>query len=46
MALFKEYKNHLSPFVRERANNRAIAIGLQRVDGFNVADFLIEIARQ
>ena len=46
MALFEEYKNHQDPFVRERANNWAIAIGLQRVDGLNVFDFLIEVARQ
>lgn len=46
MALFKEYKNHPDPFVRERANNWAIAIGLQRVDELNVSDFLIQVARQ
>ena len=46
MALFEEYKNHPDPFVRERANNWAIAIGLQRVDGLNASDFLIQVARQ
>jgi len=46
MALFEEYKNHPDPIVRERANNWAIAIGLQRVDGLNVSDFLIEVACQ
>lgn len=46
MALFEEYKNHPGPIVRERANNWAIAIGLQRVDGLNVSDFLIQVARQ
>ena len=46
MALFEEYKNHPDPFVRERANNWAIAIGLQRVDKLNVSDFLIEVACQ
>ena len=46
MVLFKEYKNHPDPFVRERATNWAIAIGLQRVDGLNVSDFLIQVARQ
>ena len=46
MALFEEYKNHPNPFVRERANNWAIAIGLQRVDRHNVSDFLIQVARQ
>lgn len=46
MALFEEYKNHPDPIIRERANNWAIAIGLQRVDGLNVSDFLIQVARQ
>ena len=46
MALFEEYKNHPDPIVRERANNWAIAIGLQRVDGLNVSDFLIQVACQ
>ena len=46
MALFEEYKNNLDQIVRERANNWAIAIGLQRVDGLNVSDFLIQVARQ
>ena len=46
MALFEEYKNHPDPIVRERANNWAIAIGLQRVDGLNASDFLIQVARQ
>ena len=46
MALFEEYKNHPDPFVRKRANNWAIAIGLQRVDSLNVSDFLIQVARQ
>ena len=45
MALFEEYKNHPDPFVRERATNWAIAIGLQRVNGLNVSDFLIQVAR-
>ena len=46
MALFEEYKNHPDPIVRERANNWAIAIGLQHVDGLNVSDLLIQVARQ
>lgn len=46
MALFEDYKNHPDPIVRERANNWAIAIGLQRVDELNVSDFLIQVARQ
>jgi hypothetical protein len=46
MALFEEYKNHPNESVRERANNWAIAIGLQRVDGLNVSEFLIQVARQ
>ena len=44
MALFEEYKNHPDESVRERANNWAIAIGLQRVDGLNVSEFLIHVA--
>ncbi|MBR6591984.1 MAG: antitoxin VbhA family protein [Prevotella sp.] len=46
MALLEEYKNHPDESVRERTNNWAIAIGLQRVDGLNVSDFLIQVARQ
>lgn len=46
MVLFEEYKNHPDPIVRERANNWAIAIGLQRVDGLNVSEILIQVARQ
>lgn len=46
MALFEEYKNNPDPILRERANNWAIAIGLQRVDGLNVSEFLIQVARQ
>ena len=46
MALFEEYKNHPDPFVREGVTNWAIAIGLQRVDGLSVSDFLIQVARQ
>ena len=46
MALFEEYRNHPGETVRERASNWAIAIGLQRVDGLNVSDFLIEVACQ
>ena len=46
MALFEEYKNHPNESVRERAGNWAVAIGLQRVDGFVVSDFLIQVARQ
>ena len=46
MAIFEEYKNNPDPIIRERANNWTIAIGLQRVDGLNVSDFLIQVARQ
>ena len=46
MALYEEYKNHQDPFVRERANNWAIVIGLQRVDELNVSEFLIRVAHQ
>ena len=44
--LFEEYKNHPDEFVMEKANNWAIAIGLQCVDGLNVSDFLIQVAHQ
>lgn len=46
MPLFKEYKNHPDPFVKERDNNWAISIGLQCVDELNVSDFLIQVACQ
>lgn len=46
MVLFEKYKNHPDESIRERANNCAIVIGLQRVDGLNVSDFLIQVARQ
>ena len=46
MALFEKYKNHPDESVRERAGNWAVAIGLQRVDGLNVSEFLIQVARQ
>lgn len=45
MGLFEEYKNHQDPFVRERASNWAVAIGLQCVDELSVSDFLIQVAR-
>ena len=45
MALFEEYKNHQDPFVRERASNWSVAIGLQRVDGLSESDFLIQVSR-
>ena len=46
MVLFEEYENHPDESVRERTTNWAIAIGLQCVDGLNVSDFLIQVARQ
>ena len=46
MALLEEYKKHPDESVRERANNQAIAIRLQCVDGLNVSGFLIQVARQ
>ena len=46
MGLFEEYKNHPDRDVRERANNWGAAIGLQNVDGLNVSEFLIQLARQ
>ena len=46
MVLFEKYKNHPDESIRERANNWAIVIGLQREDGLNVSDYLIQVARQ
>ena len=46
MGLFNEYRNHPDKAVRERANNWGAAIGLQNVDGLNVSEFLIQLARQ
>ena len=46
MGLFNEYKNHPDKAVRERVNNWGSAIGLQNVDGLNVSEFLIQLARQ
>ena len=46
MALFEEYKNCLYEYVRDKANNWAVAIGLQRVDELSVSDVLIQITRQ
>ena len=46
MGLFEEYKNHPDKAIRERANNWGAAIGLQNVDGLNVSEFLIKLARQ
>ena len=46
MAIFEEYKNNPDPIIRERANNWAIAIGLQCVDRLVVSEFLIQVARQ
>ena len=46
MALFEEYKKHQDESIRKRAYNWAVAIGLQRVDGLCVSDFLIQVARQ
>lgn len=46
MKLFDEYENHPNPFVRERANKWAVAIGLQRVNGLSVSNFHIQVTRQ
>ena len=45
MTIFEEYKNNPDKFVRERASNWTVAIGLQRVDGLNVSYILIQVAR-
>ncbi len=46
MGLFDEYREHPDKAVRERANNWAAAIGLQKVDGLCVSELLIQLARQ
>lgn len=46
MGLFEEYENHPDKAVRERAINWGAAIGLQDVDGPNVSELLIQLARQ
>ena len=46
MGLFEEYQNHPDKDFRDRANNWGAAIGLQNVDGHNVSEFLIQLARQ
>ena len=46
MGSFEEYKNHPGKAVRERAGNWGAAIGLQNLDGLNVSEFLIQLARQ
>lgn len=46
MGLFEKYKNHPDKDVRDRANNWGAAIGLQNIDGLNVSEFLIQLARQ
>ena len=46
MKLFDEYENNPNPFVRERANKWAVAIGLQRVNGLSVSNFHIQVTRQ
>ena len=46
MGLFDEYKEHPDRAVRDRANNWAAAIGLQKVDGLCVSELLIQLARQ
>jgi len=46
MSNFDEYKRHKDPEVRERAENWAIAIGLQKMDGLTPTDYLFELARK
>ena len=46
MGLFDEYKGYPDKAVRDRANNWAAAIGLQKVDGLCVSELLIQLARQ
>ena len=45
-SFFKEYINQDDPEKKERTINWRTAIGLQAVDGLQVSDFLLEIARR
>lgn len=44
--LFEEYIQNGTPEQKKRAENWALAIGLQAVDGLIVSDFLLELARK
>ena len=43
---FDEYIRQGEPAQRERAEAWSVAIGLQAVDGLQVSDYLIELARR
>lgn len=45
MAYFTEYKKQSEPGKRARAQNWAVAIGLQRVDNLTPSKYLIDVAR-
>ena len=43
---FDEYIRHGDPAQRERAEAWSVAIGLQAVDGLQVSNYLLELARR
>lgn len=43
---FEEYIKASDPHKRERAESWRVAIGLQAVDGLQVSDYLIELAKK
>ena len=43
---FDEYIRHGEPAQRERAGAWSVATGLQAVDGLQVSDYLLELARR
>lgn len=43
---FDEYIRQGEPAQRERAETWSVAIGLQAVDGLQVSDYLLELARR
>ena len=44
--MFEEYKREGKPNEKQRAENWAIAIGLQQVDNLTPSDYLIETAKE
>ena len=43
---FEKYEHSDDPEIRERSLNWSIAIGLQKVDGLTVSNYLLELAKQ
>ena len=45
-SVFEEYMSYADPEMRKRADAWRVGIGLQAVDGLQVSDFLLELARK